>query len=80
MSVMLVSGLKKEKENHYTLNRGKAVLTTGSTSESCLRLVTALAAEQSDEWVSGKRYLNMEELVDNEAESGIPARELIAVN
>jgi len=42
--------------------------------------VTALAAEQSDEWVSGKRYLNMEELVDNEAESGIPARELIAVN
>ena len=32
MTVMLVCGLKKEKENHYTLNRGKAVLTMGSTS------------------------------------------------
>ena len=24
--------------------------------EACLRLVTALAMEQSDEWVSGRRY------------------------
>lgn len=30
--------------------------------ESCLRLVTALAAEQSEEWVTGRRYLDMEEL------------------
>lgn len=30
--------------------------------ESCLRLVTALAVEQSEEWVTGRRYLNMEEL------------------
>ncbi len=29
---------------------------------SCLRLVTALAVEQSEEWVTGRRYLNMEEL------------------
>jgi transposase-like protein len=47
--------------------------------ESCLRLVTALAAEQSDEWVSGKRYLNMEELVETEAEGAASGRELVAV-
>ncbi len=30
--------------------------------QSCLRLVAALAAEQSEEWVTGRRYLDMEEL------------------
>ena len=30
--------------------------------ESCLRLVTALAVEMSEEWVTGRRYLDMEEL------------------
>lgn len=29
---------------------------------ACLRLVTALAAEQSEEWLTSRRYLNMEEL------------------
>jgi putative transposase len=29
---------------------------------SCLRLVTALAVEQSEEWLTGRRYLDMEEL------------------
>jgi putative transposase len=30
--------------------------------ESCLRLVTALAVEVSEEWDTGRRYLDMEEL------------------
>jgi putative transposase len=30
--------------------------------ESCVRLVTALAVEQSEEWITGRRYLDMEEL------------------
>ena len=30
--------------------------------EACLRLVTALAVEQSEEWVTGRRYLEMGEL------------------
>src|SRR5215213_626537 len=30
--------------------------------ESCLRLVVALAVEQSEEWVPGRRYLDMQEL------------------
>ena len=28
----------------------------------CLRLVTAMCVEQSEEWVSGLRYLDMEQL------------------
>ncbi|HSK84527.1 MAG TPA: IS256 family transposase [Rubrobacter sp.] len=30
--------------------------------EACLRLVSALAIEQSEEWVTGRRYLDMREL------------------
>ena len=30
--------------------------------EACLRLVTALVVEQSEEWVTGRRYLDMREL------------------
>jgi putative transposase len=30
--------------------------------EACLRLVTALAVEHSEEWLTGRRYLDMEEL------------------
>jgi putative transposase len=29
--------------------------------KSCLRLVTALAVEQSEEWITGRRYLDMGE-------------------
>ena len=29
---------------------------------ACLRLVTALCAEQSEEWVSGRRYLDLTDL------------------
>lgn len=30
--------------------------------EACLLLVTALAVEQSEEWLTGRRYLDMREL------------------
>ena len=33
--------------------------------ESCLRLVTALAVEQSEEWLTGRRYLDMRELEEH---------------
>ena len=36
--------------------------------EACLRLVTALAVEQSEEWVTGRRYLDMEELRERRSE------------
>jgi putative transposase len=36
--------------------------------EACLRLVTALAVEQSEEWVTDRRYLDMQELEDHRHE------------
>ncbi len=41
--------------------------------QACLRLVTALAVEQSEEWVTGRRYLDMREL--EEHRSGGEGRE-----
>jgi putative transposase len=35
--------------------------------QACLRLVTALAIEQSEEWVTGRRYLDMSELEERRA-------------
>lgn len=43
--------------------------------EACLRLVTALVVEQSEEWVSGRRYLNMEELMAEGEASGVKREE-----
>ena len=62
------------------IKRRTRVIRIFPNRESCLRLVTALAAEQSDEWVSGKRYLNMEELDDVEAGSAATECDLIAIN
>jgi transposase-like protein len=36
--------------------------------QACLRLVTALAVEQSEEWVTGRRYLDMRELEEHRRE------------
>jgi hypothetical protein len=33
--------------------------------QACLRLVSALAVEISEEWVTGRRYLDMEELCEH---------------
>jgi putative transposase len=37
-------------------------------SQACLRLVSALAVEQSEEWVTGRRYLDMRELEEQRRE------------
>lgn len=36
--------------------------------KACLRLVTALAIEQSEEWVTARRYLDMRELEEQRHE------------
>ena len=36
--------------------------------QACLRLVTALAVEQSEEWVTGRRYLDMRDLEEQRHE------------
>ena len=47
--------------------------------ESCLRLVTALAVEQSEEWVTGRRYLDMEELGEHRRSEDCEAQEVMLV-
>ena len=71
------NGLERLNEE---IKRRTRVIRIFPNRESCLRLITALAAEQSDEWVSGKCYLNMEEIVDADAGSAAAERELVAVN
>ncbi len=44
------------------LRRRRRVVRIFPNREACLRLVSALAVEQSEEWVTGRRYLDMEEL------------------
>jgi putative transposase len=44
------------------LKRRTRVVRIFPNREACLRLVTALAVEQSEEWLTGRRYLDMEEL------------------
>jgi putative transposase len=46
------------------IKRRSRVVRIFPNRESCVRLVTALAMEQSEEWVTGRRYLDMEELAE----------------
>ena len=56
-----------ERFNQEVKRRTK-VVRIFSNRESCSRLVTALAVEQSEEWVTGRRYLDMEELRERRSE------------
>jgi putative transposase len=44
------------------IKRRSRVVRIFPNRESCLRLVTALRMEQSEEWITGRRYLDMEEI------------------
>jgi putative transposase len=44
------------------IKRRSRVVRIFPNERSCLRLVTALAVEQSEEWITGRRYLDMGEL------------------
>jgi len=44
------------------LKRRTRVVRNFPNRKSCLRLVTALAVEYSEEWLTGRRYLDMDEL------------------
>jgi transposase-like protein len=41
--------------------------------EACLRLVTALCMEQSEDWLSGRRYLDMADLLAGTGEGQLRA-------
>lgn len=42
------------------VKRRSRVVRIFPNAEACLRLVTALAMEQTEEWLTGRRYLDME--------------------
>jgi transposase-like protein len=51
------------------VKRRTRVVRIFANREACLlRLITALAVEQSEEWLTGKRYLKMEELLGEREE------------
>src|SRR4051794_39453522 len=47
---------------HEEIKRRTRVVRIFPNADACLRLVTALCVEQSEEWISGRRYLEMDEL------------------
>lgn len=61
------------------LKRRPRVVRIFPNRAACLRLVTALCAEQSDEWVSGRRYLDPADLGGEETPGTLLAREGDAV-
>ena len=44
------------------IKRRTRVVRIFPNSEACVRLVSALAVEQSEEWLTGRRYLDISEL------------------
>ena len=50
------------------IRRRTRVIRIFPNEASCLRLICALAIEKSEEWITGRRYLNMDELYEGENE------------
>ena len=61
------------------LKRRTRVVRIFPNRESCLRLVVALAVGQSEEWVTGRRYLDMEELREHRRSEDCEAEEVTLV-
>jgi putative transposase len=59
------------------LKRRTRVVRIFPNRESCLRLVSALAVEQSEEWLTGRRYLDMGELLAGSRNEEREAEEVI---
>jgi len=58
--IRTTNGLERVSQE---LKRRTRVVRIFPNRDACLRLVTALAAEISEDWESGRRYLNMEEVI-----------------
>ena len=59
------SGLERLNQE---IKRRTKVVRIFPNGEACLRLVTALCVEQSEEWVTGRRYLDMGDLQERRRE------------
>jgi len=53
------------ERHNQEIKRRTRVVRIFPNREACLRLVTALAVEQFEEWVTGRRYLDMRELEEH---------------
>ena len=60
--IRTTNGLERLNEE---IKRRTRVVRIFPNAEACLRLVTALCVEQSEEWVSGRRYLAVGDLDAN---------------
>ena len=60
------------------IKRRSRVVRIFPNERSCLRLVSALAVEQSEEWITGRRYLDMGELEGRSPEEEREAEGVIA--
>jgi putative transposase len=58
--IRTTNGLERLNEE---IKRRTRVVRIFPNADACLRLVTALCVEQSEEWVSGRCYLNMADLL-----------------
>jgi putative transposase len=57
------------------IKRRTRVVRIFPNGQACLRLVTALAVEHSEEWVTGRRYLDMQELGEYRRRKGVALME-----
>ena len=60
--ISTTNGLKRFNQEIKRRTRAVRVF---SNREACLPLVTALTVEQSEKWLTGRRYLDMEELSEH---------------
>jgi putative transposase len=65
-----------ERPNQEIKGRTTRVVRVFPNREACLRLVSALAIEQSEEWVTGRRYLDMSELAEHPRKEERAAQEV----
>ena len=67
-------------ERYHQENRRRSrVIRIFPNPASCLRLVSAMGMEQSEDWLTGHRYLNMEVMEEKSIEVTEPMRLAVAV-
>lgn len=66
--IRTTNGLESLERFNQELKRRTRVVRIFPNRGSCLRLVSTLAVEQSEEWLTGRRYLNMGELAERRYE------------
>jgi putative transposase len=59
------------------VKRRRRVVRIFPNPRACLRLVSALAVEHSEEWVTGRRYLDMGELLGEHRREKVQAEEVV---